>query len=276
MEILTIELDVEPIGVIPIFLKKWGRGPKVLLVHGWLDTSQKWKHLGEHLAPNYEVWTLGLPGFGETPAIPPQHTTLETYAGILARLINHLTEWEGLSGLVGHSMGGLISLLAIQSHPHLARQAIICGAPVAGVGYLKPLTDHESLVIKGLTAIQSFPINLRTRVIKLINLITLRSWRALKSEGRTLQDVHPNTAAVLLKQVCACNLLDQLKPTPVNVLVIRGEHDPLVDCATAEKLAEKLNGSFYEFQGSRHSPMTEQPDHFHRVVSRFLDKGYKT
>jgi pimeloyl-ACP methyl ester carboxylesterase len=250
METCCIDLEIAPIGKIPIFLKKWGRGPKVLLVHGWLSSSRRWHHFGEHFARHYEVWALDLPASGETPALPQHHTTLETYAEILARLINHLTDGKRLHSLVGHSMGGLLSLLSIQNHPSFCTCVIVCGAPVVGVRYLKPLTDLEDFVAKCLLTAQSLPI-----------------------VRKCIGDANVHAAAVLLKQLCACNVLNQLKPSPANVLVARGEHDPYLSPTAAEQLAEKLGGLFYEFQGAYHSPMTEQPDDFHRVAGGFLDKA---
>jgi pimeloyl-ACP methyl ester carboxylesterase len=250
MQTFCINLETSPIGKIPIFLKKWGGGPKILLVHGWRDTSQKWSDLAGDLMSHYEVWTPDLPAFGETPAIPLHHTTLGNYAKILATLINHLAPGEGLHAIVGHSMGGLLSLLLLKNRPHLSRHLVVCGAPVVGVRYLKPLTDYENLVKQCFLAIQPLPLM-----------------------GKLLKDViDVNAAASLLKQVCACDLLKEAKPSAVNVLVLRGKHDPFLPRTAATRLAGKLGGVFYEFQGAFHAPMTEQPTHFRRVIRSFLDK----
>lgn len=272
METFYLHPEVLPLGKIPIFVRKWGHGPKVLLVHGWLDTSLRWTSLGELLARRYEVWALDLPGFGQTSALPLHDTTLEMYAEILAKLIHHITYGEALHGLLGHSMGGLLPLLLL-GRPLLFRQLIVCGVPVTGVRYVKPLTDCPGLVTKCLTTFQSLPIQLRTSVVKLGSFAALRSWGVVNHERRTLSDIDGRAAAVLLKQVCASNFLDQLKPCSANVLVIRGQHDPFASRLASEQLAEKLNGLFYEFQGAHHVPMVQQPNHFYRVIGNFLDKA---
>jgi hypothetical protein len=43
-----------------------GGGPAVLLVHGWLSSEEIWEHLAERLAQRFTVYTLDLPGFGES------------------------------------------------------------------------------------------------------------------------------------------------------------------------------------------------------------------
>jgi pimeloyl-ACP methyl ester carboxylesterase len=95
----------------------------------------------------------------------------------------------------------------------------------------------------------------------------------VKNEQQTLDGVDVRAAAVLLKQVCACDLLDNLEPCSADVLVIHGQYDPYVSRPVSERLAEKLNGQFYEFQGTHHAPMVEKPQHFYRVIKDFLDKA---
>ena len=271
METFYIDLKVLPIGEISIFIRKWGRGPKVLLTHGWLDTSLRWLYLGESLAEHYEVWALDLPGFGQTLALPLHHTTLETYAAILAELLYHITDGKELHGLLGHSMGGLLSLLLLKNSLR-AKRVIVCGAPVTGVKHVKPLADDADLVMKCLMAFRALPVGLRIPLVKFGSFVALRSWHVAKNERRTLSDIDVRAAAVLLKQVCTCNLLDQLKPSSADVLVIRGQHDFFTSRLASEQLAENLNGVFYEFQGAHHAPMIEQPAHSYQVVKRFLDR----
>ena len=272
MELFYVNLEVSPAGKIPILVRRWGHGPRVLLVHGWLDTSLRWKDLSERLSRHYEVWALDLPSFGQTPALLPCYTTLEVYAAILAQFIRHITNRQELHGLLGHSMGAQLSLLLLRSMLP-AKCLIVCGAPVADVKWLKPLANQPNLVTLCLTVFKSLPVRLQISLVKLGKLVALRSWNTAKNEQQTLVDVDVRAAAVLLKQVCAFNILNELEPCKADVLVIHGQHDPYVSRPVSERLAEKLNGQFYEFQGTHHSPMIERPQHFYRVIKDFLDKS---
>lgn len=272
MELLHINLEVSPAGKIPILVRRWGHGPRVLLVHGWLDTSMRWNDLSDRLSRHYEVWALDLPSFGQTPALSLCYTTLEIYAAILAKFIRHITNKEELHGLLGHSMGAQLSLLLLKRMLP-AKRVIVCGAPVAGVKWVKPLTNQPDFVTECLTIFQTLPIGLQIPLVKLGKFVALRSWNAVKNEQQTLDGVDVRAAAVLLKQVCACDLLDNLEPCSADVLVIHGQYDPYVSRPVSERLAEKLNGQFYEFQGTHHAPMVEKPQHFYRVIKDFLDKA---
>ena len=272
METFHINLEIPPIGEIPIFLRRWGHGPKVLFLHGWLDTSLKWQRSGEHLSPHYQVWAPDLPGCGQTPAIPLRYTKFEIYAEILAKLIEHIDERKELHSLVGHSMGGLLSLLLLQKSHCSPKHLITCGAPIAGVRYLIPLTNRTNFVAKVLKTVQALPNALQTPFIRFGSLAGIRSQKIEKCQRQNLHEIDTATAAVLLKQICACNLLEQLNPSPTNVLVIRGQYDPFASRAASVQLAETLGGIFYEFKKAHHSPMLEQPDQFHRIIRQFLEK----
>lgn len=267
---LEFNLEFSPNGKIPILVRRWGHGPRVLLVHGWLDSSLRWTDLGERLGRHYEVWALDLPSFGQTPAIWLDYTTLEIYAAILAEFILEITNEQELHGLLGHSMGAQLSLLLLKRMLP-AKRVIVCGAPVTDVKWLQPVANQPKLVANCLSAFKTLPIGIQIPVVKLGKLIALRSWTAAKNEQQTLADVNVRAAAILLKQVCACDLLDELEPCSAEVLVIHGQHDPYVSRPVSERLAEKLSGLFYEFQGSHHAPMVEKPERFYHVVKDFLD-----
>ena len=172
--------------------------------------------------------------------------------------------------MLGHSMGAQLLLLLLKRMLP-AKRVIVCGAPVTDVKWLQPLVNHPNLVTNCLTVFKTLPIGLQIPLVKLGKLIALRSWNAAKNEQQTLADVDVRAAAVLLKQVCAYDLLDELKPCSADVLVIHGQHDPYVSRPVSERLAENLNGQFYEFRGSHHAPMVEKPQHFYRVIKDFLD-----
>ena len=63
METCIIEISNPAWGELPISVKRCGHGAPVFLVHGWLDTSDKWSALGPYLGQYYEVWAPDLPAF---------------------------------------------------------------------------------------------------------------------------------------------------------------------------------------------------------------------
>ena len=50
-----------------INFKVEGEGLPVVLIHGFCENHEMWKHLVPTLSKNYKVYTIDLPGFGQSP-----------------------------------------------------------------------------------------------------------------------------------------------------------------------------------------------------------------
>jgi pyruvate dehydrogenase E2 component (dihydrolipoamide acetyltransferase) len=108
---------------------KAGSGAKVIvLVHGFGSDARSWTMNQPALAAGATVYALDLPGHGAAPA--RDFGGLDRLAGVVAAVIAALTP-EPVH-LVGHSMGGAISLRVAELTPAPLR-ALTLIAP-AGVG----------------------------------------------------------------------------------------------------------------------------------------------
>lgn len=86
-----------------------GKGPGILLLHGWGDTLQTFSDLSSKLSNQYTVIALDLPGFGATQA-PQVAYDLEKYARFVAAFLEKID--KKASAVVGHSNGGAIAIKA--------------------------------------------------------------------------------------------------------------------------------------------------------------------
>src|SRR6059036_4163764 len=91
-----------------------GRGPAVILVHGLGGFAESWRHNIRPLAGRATVYALDLPGFGDS-AKPRTRYRLAYFAGALRSFMDGL----GLAqaSLVGHSLGGAVSVTYALTHP---------------------------------------------------------------------------------------------------------------------------------------------------------------
>ncbi|WP_293577447.1 alpha/beta fold hydrolase [Phaeobacter sp.] len=95
-------------------------GPKVLLLHGWNARSDMMLPLALELAARgARVIVPDLPGEGRNPAQP---MSFDAKARILAAQYRS----EAIQTVVGHSAGGLIAALAVETGLHRARLITIC------------------------------------------------------------------------------------------------------------------------------------------------------
>lgn len=88
---------------------RWGRGPAVLLLHGWEGRPTQFAHLVRALVrAGYGVVALDGPAHGRSPGY-------EANVVLFARaLLEAASELPPLRAVIGHSMGGAAALLATQ------------------------------------------------------------------------------------------------------------------------------------------------------------------
>lgn len=114
----------------------YGRGRPVLLLHGWLGSWGLWRETMEFLGRDYRTYALDFWGFGESG------TKRSTYAvKDFVSLVIQFMDQLGIAQapLIGHSMGGTVSLLVAMQHPQRVSKVAVIGSPIAGSSLALPL-----------------------------------------------------------------------------------------------------------------------------------------
>jgi pimeloyl-ACP methyl ester carboxylesterase len=106
-----------------------GTGPTVVLTHGWGATSATWEHQVAALRETHRVVTWDLLGHGRSDA--PDDPTAYTRDVALAQL-DELIGDDGPATLIGHSLGGQLSLAFAARHPD---RVTALGLVATGPGY---------------------------------------------------------------------------------------------------------------------------------------------
>ncbi|WP_248802802.1 acetoin dehydrogenase dihydrolipoyllysine-residue acetyltransferase subunit [Pseudomonas sp. MWU13-2100] len=120
-----VELD----GRLIRFFERGEGGEPLLLVHGFGGDLNNWLFNHEALAAGRRVIALDLPGHGESSK-QLQRGDLDELSGVLLALLDHLQ--IPVVHLVGHSMGGAISLNTARLAPQRVRSLTLIGS--AGLG----------------------------------------------------------------------------------------------------------------------------------------------
>ena len=124
-----------------------------LLIHGWSSSWYALSPLLPQLRERYRCLAVDLPGYGESPP-SPQRATIAGYADLLASLIRQVTDQPGV--LVGHSMGGMISLTLALRHPDLVERMVLLCPTISG--HLSMFID---LFISPITLLERFRLGNR-------------------------------------------------------------------------------------------------------------------
>jgi len=110
-----------------IFIRRYGKGPPLLMVHGFPRTSLMWRHMAPHLASNHAVICVDLRGYGRSgvPASAEDHYPYSKRA-----MANELVAVMDKLGapkfdLVGHDRGGRVSYRLALDHPEKVRRLAV-------------------------------------------------------------------------------------------------------------------------------------------------------
>jgi pimeloyl-ACP methyl ester carboxylesterase len=96
----------------------------VILTHGYCLTEAMWHYQKRDLAGGgFGLVTWDLPGHGHSPALPPGRLTLDLAADTLARVVDEYRSPAGVV-LVGHSLGGMVTLAYLLRHSEVRRDAV--------------------------------------------------------------------------------------------------------------------------------------------------------
>ncbi|NHW46478.1 alpha/beta hydrolase [Paenarthrobacter sp. MSM-2-10-13] len=108
-----------------------GQPIPAVLIHGWASGSVYWEPLANKLLDaGREVWILDLPGYHPGDELPPDFEwTLDSAAASVAAALDDRA--SGPVHVVGHSMGGSVSLTLAAARPGLVASLTLVGmAPV--------------------------------------------------------------------------------------------------------------------------------------------------
>ncbi len=99
-----------------VYYRDQGKGACLVLLHGYLETGEIWKDFATSLAVNFRVISMDLPGHGRSGRWGKTHS-MEDLAGS----VKAVCEAEGVDriGLVGHSMGGYVTMAFAELYPDL-------------------------------------------------------------------------------------------------------------------------------------------------------------
>ncbi len=92
-----------------------GKGAPVVLLHGFGEDSTIWYKQASHLKEKYTLILPDIPGSGRSTLVPGETNGLEDYASCIKAVV----QAEGISNfiLIGHSMGGYITLAYQEKYP---------------------------------------------------------------------------------------------------------------------------------------------------------------
>lgn len=128
MRLLLLLLLTLPTWAQDLAFTKTGKGPGLILIHGFAGNRGVWKDTAKALSGKNTVLAVDLPGCGDSPALPPGQVDFGLVADQVAKLGRR--ELEGSFVVVAHSMGGLVGLRMASRHPESVRGLVFLDSPL--------------------------------------------------------------------------------------------------------------------------------------------------
>jgi len=97
-----------------IHYKAEGMGPAIVLLHGFMESARVWRDYSARLVGRYKVIRVNLPGHGKSSVYGNTHS-MEFMAEAVKAVLD--AEDVNQAMLVGHSMGGYVSLAFAEKYP---------------------------------------------------------------------------------------------------------------------------------------------------------------
>jgi pimeloyl-ACP methyl ester carboxylesterase len=244
----------------------YGRGRPVILLHGWLGSWGLWQETMAYLGRYYRTYALDFWGFGESGK---KRTSFKVDDYV--SMVNQFMEQLGIARapLVGHSMGGTVSLKVASTYPEKISKVAVIGSPIkgeslalllklAGIPWIAHLVYHNLWALK---------LGLRVAGPR---ITSDERWPEMIQ-----QDLSQVTLESFLMSIASLRQTDLTPDLPglqVSVMGMYGTRDNIVNpdqwkpvCVLAPK------PRIERFNGAGHFPMLDSPDRFMRTLHEFLD-----
>ncbi|PQJ68924.1 alpha/beta fold hydrolase [Polaribacter butkevichii] len=219
-----------------------GKGTAVVLIHGFLENATMWDKITPELTKRNRVITIDLLGHGKSDCLGYVHA-MELFSETVEAVLKHLKIRKFI--LVGHSLGGYISLAIAKMNP----------TRIKGLCLLNSTSNEDSKERK----------KIRTRANKLVqnnfenmvkmsvsNLFNQENLSKFKEEIEAVKTAALQTSlqgyiAAQEGMKLRENMNAFLADSQFKKMIIMGAKDPVLDLEISKVEAKKINAELVVF-----------------------------
>lgn len=243
---------------IPVFYEETGDSSKsVIILHGWGRSHDDFASLTELLSSKYRVFSLDLPGFGQSRE-PDSVWGTNDYAELIENFIK-AKRLDAVS-LIGHSFGGRVSILVSSRNP-IEKVLLIDSAgitPRRSLKYYYKVYTYKC--IKNLLKCLPEP-----HATKLLN-------RYRGKVGSSDYNQASNLMRAILSKVVNEDLKSVMPSIKASTLLFWGEEDTATPLSDARYMESHIKDSgLVALKGLGHFSFMQDPYTFSAVVKSFFN-----
>jgi len=245
----------------------YGRGRPVILLHGWLGSWGLWQETMSFLGSFYRTYALDFWGFGESGKKRETYA-VQDFVSLVKQFMDHL----GIESapLVGHSMGGTVSLLVAIQHPQRVRKVTVVGSPIAGSSLAFPLK------LAGMRPIAVMLFNMMwafRMAMKVASPMICHDSRFPEMMDRDLSRTTLESFLLSISSLRRTDLQPMLPMVKIPTMGMYGDHDNIVHPLQWKPLQAGVPHTKVErFSKAGHFIMLDEPELFIQKLKSFLDE----
>jgi len=242
-----------------------GKGEKTLLfIHGFTGSIDEWSFQILEFQENYKIYCINMRGHGGSEL--GEDVSFEILTEDLNNFINTLKLKDPI--IIGHSMGGIISLNYAIKYTNLKKLMIVDALPFFHQSM--PLDLVESFTEKEILKFFSRQLSMSKKEIpkhKREYYEKLKSWSLERRE----KAINGKMLKIYFKALRAYDLTEDLKNINIPTLIVFGEDDKILNDEVIESYKNIKNSKFTTFKECGHSPPRECIQEFNELLHEFLN-----
>jgi pimeloyl-ACP methyl ester carboxylesterase len=248
-----------------IAYRRLGKGPPLVLLHGFFGDHRVWRHQFE-LADEYTVVAWDAPGCGGS-SVPPAGFRMADYADPLARFLEAIGVVR--PHVVGNSFGGTLALELALRHPSLPTSLVVAGGYAGWSGSFPPEVVAERLR-RSLPDLTLPPDEVVIRWMPGF-LTPSAPASTVRELGEIISDFDPGGMRVMITALAEADLREGLPSITLPTLLVCGEGDVRSPLTVAQDLQGRIPASrLVVIPGAGHLMQMEAPERFNAELRGFL------
>jgi len=246
-----------------------GSGKPVIFLHGYLECSQVWDEFTSGLPENFRSLAVDLPGHGGSAVYGNEHSM-----AFMADAVKAVMDAEGINNamMVGHSMGGYVSLAFVDKYP----SSLLAWC----LFHSHPFADSEEVINnrkREIKAVSSGKKNMLypDNVSKMFaDFNTGRFSDELQRHKHIASDITAEgIIAVLNGMIKRPSRIHVLERGDVPLLMILGKHDNYIPCEEMKNSIDlPENADLLVLERSGHLGFVEEKAETQKALSSFYMK----
>ena len=219
-----------------------------------------------HLGNEYRTYALDFWGFGESGKKRDSYS-IDDFVSLVEQFMDQLGIVR--APIIGHSMGGTVSMAFAAQYPDRVTKVGVIGSPVAGdsLAWLLKLAGKQTIATIVFNALWALKLG-----IKITAPLITKDKRWPDMINSDLSQTTLEAFLLSIKSLRTTDLSEELKAMDIPIMALYGLKDNLVNPNQKDLIKTYAqHPQLAIFKKAGHFPMLDQPEDFMRTLKLYLD-----